>query len=487
MELKTGTFYCSDEIARILDCNIDPSSRDMETMQKIMESRGGQAWLSDFKRCLKEGGNWYNRLELTHNGSSRWVETQISANTSETGEVEMVMGTFGDLTSQMGTEHELISTQNLLKTILDFMPGPVYSKAPDGTYLFVNKQFLDAVNRKVDNPVGKTDYEIYHDDTAIKLRENDMEVMKARETQESVEHVPHPDGTLRTYESYKFPTFDQFGEVQTVTGISFDVTEKQKFKKELELERSRLIQASKMTALGEMAGGIAHEINNPLAIIRGYTVRLKSLFYGEADEKGQKALKITEDILRAVERTGTIIHGFRRFARDPSLESFKRVSVEKIVQDTVALCNARFAESQVLIRLDLQQGLEMECQEVHISQVLMNLLGNALDATLEEGRRPESSVVIKTLSHTEDGRDWIKLQVHDWGGGFSQEASERLTEPFYSTKTAEGGTGLGLSISKSLVEKHQGRLQLISAKGPTIVEMQIPVVQNPSGESQDAQ
>lgn len=477
MDLKTNAFYCSDEIARILNCDSSIHSKDLSTMRKLLMDQGGEPWIHDFEGCLKEGGAWYNRIELKNNAEIRWVETQISAGLNEQGKVSILMGTFSDLSHQMGTEKELISTQNLLKTILDFMPGPVYSKATDGSYLFVNKKFLEAVNMKVKSPIGKTDYEIYHDDTAAKLRENDLEVISSLRVQESVEHVPHPDGSLRTYESYKFPTFDQFNEVQTVTGISFDVTEKLKFKRELEMERSRLIQTSKMTALGEMAGGIAHEINNPLAIIKGYTVRLKSLFFGGDDETSQKALKISEDILRAVERAGAIISGFRKFSRDSSHEGFRRVSVEKIIKDTIALCNARFAESQVIIDLDLQPELEVECQEVHISQVLMNFLSNALDATLEVNGGPDSKVLIKTRGHREKNRDWVRIQVHDWGEGFSAEAAERMTEPFYSTKIADGGTGLGLSISKSLVEKHKGRLQLASAEGPTIVEMLIPVNQ----------
>lgn len=475
--LKTNAFHCSDQLTRILPCDEDIHSRSIYSLLEIMKENGGETWLQDFQDCRELGGVYFSLLQFKSEDQVKWVEAKISSSKDEKGEIFLILGTFIDVTDQRGTEQELKSTQNLLKTILDYMPGPVYSKDSNGDYVFVNKRFMDSVNMKVIDPIGKNDFEIFDTETAAKLRKNDEEVVESRSVQESVEVVPHLDGSLRTYESFKFPTFDQFGIIQTVTGISFDVTEKQRIKSELELERSRLIQASKMTALGEMAGGVAHEINNPLAIIKGYTLRMKSMFYGEPGEKAEKSQKIADDILRAVERTEKIILGFRNFARDPSNEKFQKVSVEKVIRETMGLCNARFAEYQVELEEDLKQGLFVECLEVHISQVLVNLLGNALDATIEMGGEDSRRVLIKSNSFIEKGREYISIQVIDWGRGFAPEARRRFMEPFYSTKAPGKGTGLGLSISKGLVEKHNGKLILASDKAPTVLEVQLPVEQ----------
>ncbi|MCB0406603.1 MAG: PAS domain S-box protein [Bdellovibrionales bacterium] len=492
----------SGEILSVNDyfCRATGYSREevIGSNHKIFQSSyHSKIFFDDIYNIVKSGEIWRGNIKMNaKDGSSFWMDLTISPIKNKESKIIGYLGIHYDVRVQKdiaekirASESQLkriqedwITTRNLLETILDYMPGPVYSKAKSGEYLFINKEFLNSVKMKVDDPIGKTDYDIFDKETAEALRKNDKEVMEKRVAHEKKEMVPHPDGTVREYESYKFPTFDSYGNVQTLTGISFDITEKQKAVRELQIERSRLIQASKMTSLGEMAGGIAHEINNPLAIIQGYTKRLESLFFDDSTDKAGLAQKLTTDILKAIERTSKIIEGLRSFARDVSDEQFQPVSVRKIIDDTRTLCRSRFLECNVELIIEIEEEYQVYCQEIQISQVLLNLLGNALDATMENPNKKEASVVkVQVNSEKVGGAKYVKIQVIDYGQGFIGEAKERFLEPFFTTKSSGKGTGLGLSISKGLIEKHNGELSIVSDANPTIMGVKIPRYQEGDG------
>jgi PAS domain S-box-containing protein len=474
-DVGSGRMQWTNQMFQIFSFDGGDGTPNLEVMISCALDPYQSRWRQKLEECLKTGSSYFVQIQVWNKNEIRWIEAQGYGHKDELGRVNAIFGTCQDITEQHLIQEELINTRNLLKDILDSMPGPVYSKAANGDYLFVNEEFIRTVAMRTVNPIGKTDYDIFDIETADSVRANDFEVMRSKKRFESIEQVPHLDGSLRTYESYKFPTFDQNQNVQTVTGISFDVTEKMRIRKELELERSRLIQASKMTSLGEMAGGIAHEINNPLAIIRGYSLRLKALFFQDEAPSALRAAKITDDILKAVDRTSRIIGGLKNFARDASNEKLQMVSVKKVIEETEALCRSRFSELHVRLVKDVEADLFLECQEIQMSQVLLNLLSNALDATMDSselGR--DRQVLIRAFAERREATPVVRIQVCDFGIGFSEESARRFVEPFFSTKEPGRGTGLGLSISRGLVEKHKGTISIESMRNPTIVEIQMP-------------
>lgn len=477
-DFSDNSIHWSDQMFEIFSRNKKEGVPSANEHYEAIHIEDKGLWSQTVTECIERGGFYSTQFRVVKNQEVIWLQVQGSTKKNSKGELELILGTCQDITNQVSANEELVGMRNLLKSILDFMPGPVYSKDKSGIYLFVNRAFIESVNMKVSDPIGKNDHEIYDKKTADDLRANDLIVAERRELQEKKEKVPHPDGSIREYESYKFPTFDQSNNISSITGISFDVTEKNKMKSELELERSRLIQASKMTSLGEMAGGIAHEVNNPLAIIEGYTKRLQSEVFGVESQRAQKIQKISNEILKAVDRTGEIILGLRNFARDASNEKFKTVLVANIIQETYSLCRSRFSECDVSLLQEVDSTLELECQEVQISQVLLNLLGNALDATIasknEDGL---GRVKISATNSRLNEEAAVSFKVEDYGHGFGAESIERFLEPFYSTKEAGKGTGLGLSISKGLIEKHGGELRVSSQANPTVVEVILPMYQ----------
>lgn len=238
------------------------------------------------------------------------------------------------------------------------------------------------------------------------------------------------------------------------TTLQLTNTELSLANQELKRTQETLTTSSKMTALGEMAGGIAHEINTPLSVIQLSGDELKDL-------ATKKILK-TSDIFLAVNRIdkmvtriSNIIKGLRNFSRDAGSDPFSVVLVKDVLSETMILCEARLKFEGVEVRIvgDLHQ--EIECRPVQISQILINLLNNSLDAV----RAFEKKWI--EISITDRG-DFVGIRITDCGTGIPKDVAAKIMQPFFTTKAVGKGTGLGLSISVGLVRANGGNLVLDS-------------------------
>lgn len=218
---------------------------------------------------------------------------------------------------------------------------------------------------------------------------------------------------------------------------------------EIEQLRYRQMLTSRMAVLGEMAGGIAHEINNPLAIISGYAERLRRLLSrGQLTEEAVN--KVVTNIEQTVERITFIIKGLKAFARDGDNDPFLPNFLSKIIKDTVPFAEQKLAKNQIFLKQEpVSEEIIVECRPVQISQVILNLINNACDAIQSlEDRWVEVRV--------EDLENEVRILITDSGSGIPKHIAEKIMQPFFTTKEAGKGTGLGLSISKSIIESHGG-------------------------------
>ena len=217
--------------------------------------------------------------------------------------------------------------------------------------------------------------------------------------------------------------------------------------------RQQLAQAVKMSALGEMAGGVAHEINTPLATIQLSAEHLKETL--EGDYKGKEALfENLEIILQTIDRIAKIVSGLRSFARDSSKDVFVDAQVCKLVEDTVSLCKEKFHMHGVDLNVQdtkAKNNLLISCRPAEISQVILNLLMNAYDAVKN---LPEKWVRIEV----KDLESTVEIAIIDSGAGIAPQVQEKMMQPFFTTKEVGAGTGLGLSISSGIVKQHDGEL-----------------------------
>lgn len=228
------------------------------------------------------------------------------------------------------------------------------------------------------------------------------------------------------------------------------------FLRSLERQRENFLYTEKMASLGEMAGSIAHEINNPLAIIQGAAQKLQIRLRQE--ELNREDLKHTVHmILKTAERIARIIRSLRFVARDGSTDPFVNTSIRSIVEETLALCESRLKNENVCLDASaVPQELYCVCRGVQISQVLINLINNAVDAIRD---LPEKWIRIE--ANLEGGM--IRLAVTDSGPGIPKELADKIMKPFFTTKGVGKGTGLGLSISRGIAHAHGGDLELDEA------------------------
>lgn len=218
---------------------------------------------------------------------------------------------------------------------------------------------------------------------------------------------------------------------------------------ELEYQRHQAIQASKLSSLGEMASGIAHEINNPLTIISALATRTKKNLK-DAGIPRESSLEYQEKIIATVDRIAKIIRGLRSFSRDSNGDQIGRQKISEIIEMTLDLCQERLKDKGIAVRLDSVINVEIDCREVQIVQVLVNLINNSLDVV---NSLDEKWIHISTW----EGNDNVYIRITDSGKGIDEDVVEKMMMPFFTTKEIGKGTGLGLSISKGIIEAHHGK------------------------------
>ncbi len=231
--------------------------------------------------------------------------------------------------------------------------------------------------------------------------------------------------------------------------IMDDITER------MELE-AQLTQADKLSSIGLLAAGVAHEVNTPLAVISSYAQMLSKQLQGDP-QKGPLMEKITRQTFRASE----IVNNLLNFSRTSGTE-FMEVDINKIILDTLALLEHQFKTARVQVRDELSQHLPLIYGNAgRLQQVFLNLFLNARDAMPNGG----------SLRVSSSNGDSVSVMVADSGSGIAQEHIQRIYDPFFTTKTAprEGqanrGTGLGLSVTYGIIQEHAGKIRVESQPG----------------------
>ncbi len=253
----------------------------------------------------------------------------------------------------------------------------------------------------------------------------------------------------------------------TVVVMVRDMTERKMMESQLEEQRARQIAASRMASLGQMAGSVAHEINNPLAIISGYSGRLIDVLNQDPIPR-DRALDIVNRIDATTTRVAAIIKGLRTISRDGSLDPMESVSADVIVNDVLGLCAERFITTGVILETQIDPDLKVNCRSVQLCQVLLNLLTNAFFAV---AKLPNAKIKVEASKRG----NWIEIAVTDSGDGIDPKHREKIFEPFFTTKPVGAGTGLGLSIGASIVRGHGGELLLDATSSNTRFVIRLPI------------
>ncbi len=238
------------------------------------------------------------------------------------------------------------------------------------------------------------------------------------------------------------------GEIVTLSGTIQDIGAKKTAELNYEIERQKSIQNAKLASLGELAAGVAHEINNPLAIIHGY-----ALLMDRGVDSPDRLSHYTSEITKSCTRISEIVSSLKKFSRANDKTEFSVCRLSDIVSESVSLTSNKSVRELVVVTKDLQSDSFILCNEIEIEQVVINLVNNAIDAV--KGLA-EKWVKVTVL----DVDDHLVLKVEDSGKGIDGDVLDRVFDPFFTTKETGEGTGLGLSITKGILDEHDASIDV---------------------------
>lgn len=233
-------------------------------------------------------------------------------------------------------------------------------------------------------------------------------------------------------------------------GCIRDISDRKKQEQQILEQQKKLVASSKMSSLGEMASGIAHEINNPLVVINGKADYLLGCVEEDKIDKNRFKNDLSKIIL-TVNRIAKIIKGLKTFSRNAEFDPMEFIKISQIIEDVLELCKERFQINKVELHIQMKEDFTIYCRAAQIAQVIMNLLSNAHDAV---EKYTDKWVELKVAVENQN----CILTVTDSGNGIPADVVEKMMNPFFTTKEVGKGTGLGLSISKGIIADHGGIL-----------------------------
>jgi PAS domain S-box-containing protein len=379
-----------------------------------------------------------------------------------------------DITTAKDAEVELAHQIKFLQMLIDSMPTAVYYKDSDMHLIGCNKAFEDIMEHPKDFIIGKLDEHIYFDKTAGE--ESALTDAVAAKKLSSITYekvVKFRKSPLRNLVYYKSAYRKIDGKFGGIIGIILDVTQERRMQSERDALQANMIQQNKLASLGELAGSIAHELNNPLSIILGFAqVLIKDASLNDEAKKG------IGNIYEAAKRSKSIITNMLEFARSDTSKN-QMANINDIIDSTMLIIEKDFNKAGIEIQKILTHDAKsIIINPMQIQQVLLNMLLNSKDAMPSGGK-------ITVQTHIND--KYFMINISDDGSGIPREIIPRIFEPFFTTKSIGKGTGLGLSICYGIIKAHKGNISVKSTvnKG-TVFTIKLPLPALAGGSLQTA-
>lgn len=398
----------------------------------------------------------------------RWVlVTAVPLFKDGSTAAHQVLVTFQDISEQILARESIRKTKRELRQILNNIPYLVSQWDRNLRNLHANSSFCEYFGLKPEEIKGRHVREILGEELFQKNL-NFIQAAMAGNPQTFQREFRDAQGQVRHVLASYVPELVD-GVVETMLVTVTDVSDLKKLEDERRELEAKLVNSSKLRSLGVMALGIAHEINNPLAVIYGRSVHLQTQI--------EKFLANPELLRRSLaeieamaERVTKIINSLTAFAGESKGDPMVKISIAEVFFDVMSICSARFRKRGIELKLEIPKDVFIECRSVEISQILMNLLNNAYDA-------------IETLAEK-----WIQIEVTksdqmavisvtDSGAGIPSKVAANIMQPFFTTKEVGKGTGLGLSLARGYAEIHHGRLYYDENSKNTRFVLELPFCQ----------
>ncbi len=341
--------------------------------------------------------------------------------------------------------------------ILDSVADGIYGVDLQGNSTFINRAMESLTGWQSHEVIGRNQHEMLHHTRHDGSPHPPEECPVFRTFIESRARFVEDDlfwrkdGSSFPVEYSSNPITNEAGKTVGSVVVFRDISEKKRLQEESRQYQTELAHVARLSTMGEMASGLAHELNQPLTAIATNADACVRLI--ESGQPQSKVVDALEKISRQARHAGEIIRHLRQLVRKQEPE-FKSLDINKLIKDVLLLIRSEINRADINVTFKLDTDLpRVRAQHIHIDQVLLNLIRNALEAMV--GQDTNKRIII-TTSLTED--KMVRVSIADHGPGLSADVREKLFVPFTTTK--EKGMGIGLSLSQGIIQTHRGSLEL---------------------------
>ncbi len=473
---------CTQELAsriRLLDAN--DTTLEMFGVGSRAELLAGLELLltadsrESFVRCVERymsGNTAYRSEQVNHTATGDTIHVQLTATIMPGSEDtwERVLITVIDMTERKKLEETLQHQRDFAESLIETAQTIVLLLDTEGRIVRFNPYLEELSGYRLGEVRGRDWFSTF-------LPERDRDWVRAVffaaigdvRTRGSVNPIVTKDGREREIEWCDKTLRDSKGRITGLLSVGRDITEQKAAAAALRRKEAQLAHAGRLSAMGEMAAGIAHEVSQPLYSILNFAKASGNVLGVEGEPNLAELREWNAEIAAAAARAGGILSRLRGFARSTDMQR-ARSDINEIVREAVRLVGCQAESRKAKLELELYETCApVEVDRIQIQQVLVNLLQNAYGALAGAG------VGLGRVSvHTETGEEFVEVSVADDGPGLPSDDEFNVFDPFVTTKS--DGLGLGLAISKSIVEAHGGRLWATSkAERGTVFHFTLPV------------
>ncbi len=348
---------------------------------------------------------------------------------------------------------EIKKGHDLLHSVTESIQDLIFYKNLNFQYIGCNQSFANFFGKSESEFLGKNDFELYPMEYALGFRQRDTFIFEKVESTANEEWVKNFKGDDVLLLTAKHPLFNSRGELMGLVGIARDITKEYWLEQELREQQAILTQQSRLAALGEMIGNIAHQWRQPINSLGLIIQDLKEAYrFGELNRSYVET--ISSKAMEQIHYMSNTIDDFRNFF-NPDKDK-KIFSLNKSIENTKNILKQGIRNSSIECEISIPKDIFIYGYKNEFSQVIFNLISNARDAIMSN--KPN---VPRIKIHVKNKKDSAEISVSDNGGGIPPDILPSIFDPYFTTKPERKGTGIGLYMAKKIIENHMDGLLLV--------------------------